>query len=200
MNIITNIKLKKLPHFRGSFSKIYFVNFVPLHFGQGGKVSVLSSKTTTVPHFVHLYEPFPGFSPVVCIFLKFRRLITSFQLKGLKAYPIISYCLSFCLQKYLEAVNCLNGQYHSLIEVYYGQFPNPFRKSSHKRVCTSYFPIYLFDTSRNSYLEQFVPFPKPALSFSDMSLFKFSNSIIYMINRDKNNLSEKCHGFTYLTL
>lgn len=40
---------------------------VLLHRGQGGSVSVLSSRTTLCPHFVHRYVPLPGFSPVVGI-------------------------------------------------------------------------------------------------------------------------------------
>lgn len=45
----------------------YGVKSVPLHFGQGGKVSVWSSNTTDWPHFLQIYVPFPGFSPVVDI-------------------------------------------------------------------------------------------------------------------------------------
>jgi len=40
---------------------------VPWHFEQGGSVSVLSSKTTFWPHFLQVYVPFPGFSPVLDI-------------------------------------------------------------------------------------------------------------------------------------
>jgi hypothetical protein len=40
---------------------------VLLHFGHGGRVSVASFSTTVWPHFVHAYDPFPGFSPVVDI-------------------------------------------------------------------------------------------------------------------------------------
>ena len=53
-------------------------HFVPWHFGHGGNVSESSSNLITSPHFVHLYKPFPGFSPVEYIKLKFKRLIKLF--------------------------------------------------------------------------------------------------------------------------
>lgn len=51
-------------------------HFVPWHFGQGGRVSELSSNLITSPQFTHLYKPLPGFSPVVYIIEKIKRLIT----------------------------------------------------------------------------------------------------------------------------
>lgn len=48
-------------------------HFVAWHFGQGGRVSVLSSNLITSPHFLHLYDPLPGFSPVVCIINQFKK-------------------------------------------------------------------------------------------------------------------------------
>jgi hypothetical protein len=50
-------------------------HLVPWHFGQGGRVSELSSNLITSPHFTHLYNPFPGFSPVVYIIIKIKILI-----------------------------------------------------------------------------------------------------------------------------
>lgn len=50
----------------------YGLKFVPSHLGQGGKVSVSSSSITVCPQFVHVYVPFPGFSPVVDIFPPFN--------------------------------------------------------------------------------------------------------------------------------
>lgn len=38
-----------------------------MHFGQLGKVSVLSLTRTTWPHLLQIYTPDPGFSPVVAI-------------------------------------------------------------------------------------------------------------------------------------
>jgi len=66
-----------LSHHRNSplFYPILF-HFVPWHFGQGGKVSELSSNLITSPHFTHLYKPLPGFSPVEYIIEKIKRLIT----------------------------------------------------------------------------------------------------------------------------
>lgn len=66
-----------LSHHRNSplFYPILF-HFVPWHFGQGGKVSELSSNLITSPQFTHLYKPFPGFSPVVYITIKIKGLIT----------------------------------------------------------------------------------------------------------------------------
>ena len=59
------------------FHPILF-HFVPWHFGQGGRVSELSSNLITSPHFTHLYKPLPGFSPVEYIIEKIKRLITSY--------------------------------------------------------------------------------------------------------------------------
>src|SRR5665647_67939 len=59
-------------------------HFVPWHFGQGGRVSELSSSLITSPHFTHLYKPLPGFFPVEYIIIKIKRLITcSFNCLGL---------------------------------------------------------------------------------------------------------------------
>ena len=58
------------------FSYPILFHFVPWHFGQGGRVSELSSNLITSPHFTHLYKPLPGFSPVEYIIEKNKRLIT----------------------------------------------------------------------------------------------------------------------------
>lgn len=68
---------KGLPYFKNSPNSYpTLFHFVPWHFGQGGSVSVSSSNLIASPHFVHLYKPFPGFSPVEYIKFEFKRLIT----------------------------------------------------------------------------------------------------------------------------
>lgn len=121
---------KGLSLFRNS-PNLYPILFhlVSWHFGQGGSVSVLSSNLITSPHFVHLYKPFPGFSPVVCIINKFIKIKTRFHHKGLKTYPIIFCSLFSYLRKYLKVANCLSGLNHLLTGVCYGQFPNPLENS-----------------------------------------------------------------------
>jgi hypothetical protein len=48
------------------------VNSVPLHFEQGGSVSVASFSTLGDPQLLQMYVPFPGFSPVVDIVSSLR--------------------------------------------------------------------------------------------------------------------------------
>ncbi|MDP8218682.1 MAG: hypothetical protein P9M03_08155 [Candidatus Theseobacter exili] len=70
-------------------------------------MSVLSSNLIISPHALHLYRPFPGFSPVVYIINQFIKIKTRFHHKGLKTYPII-YCSLFAyLQLYLSVTNSL---------------------------------------------------------------------------------------------
>ncbi len=89
------------------------------------------------------------------------------QLKGLKAYPIKSYHFSDDLLGYSLVANCLSGQFHLLIEVCYGQFPNPFRNFCHKMVYTLYYRTYLYGINRGLSLEPFGLYPRPPFSFLD---------------------------------
>ena len=95
-------------------------HFVPWHFGQGGSVSELSSNLITSPHFLHLYKPFPGFSPVVYIIKQFIIIKTRFHHKGLKTYPIISCSLFADFRQYLRVANYLSGLFHLLTGAYCG--------------------------------------------------------------------------------
>lgn len=45
----------------------YGLNVELWHFGHGGSVSVASSRYKLFPHFLQVYVPLPGFSPVVDI-------------------------------------------------------------------------------------------------------------------------------------
>jgi len=66
--------MKKPPVVEAAYDSVFVAikvvqwKSVPLHFGHGGMVSESSSRTTTVPHLVQVYVPFPGFSPVVGMF------------------------------------------------------------------------------------------------------------------------------------
>ena len=143
-------------------------HFVPWHFGQGGSVSVLSSNLIISPHALHLYKPFPGFSPVVYIINQFIKIKTRFHHKGLKTYPII-FCSPFSdLRKYLKVANCLSGLCHLLTGAYCGQFPNPLEYFYHKKVYTLNFPIYPSCKGRGLCHASFVLFPRLHLSFVEL--------------------------------
>jgi len=116
---------KRLFQFRNSPNPYPTLShLIPWHFGQGGSVSVLSSNLITSPHFLHLYRPFPGFSPVVYIINQFIKIKIRFHHKGLKTYPIISCPLFADLRQYLKVASCLSGLFHLLTGAYCGQFPN----------------------------------------------------------------------------
>lgn len=62
-------------------------NSVPSHLGQGGKVSVSSSKVTSVPQLRHRYVPAPGFSPVVGILKLLSPKIFHFIIQSFSKLP-----------------------------------------------------------------------------------------------------------------
>lgn len=70
----TAIELRRKRLFSQPFSYPILFQYVFSHTGQGGRVSVSSSSLITFPHFVHLYKPFPGFSPVRYIILQFLKV------------------------------------------------------------------------------------------------------------------------------
>jgi hypothetical protein len=79
--------------FSQPFSYSILFQYVLLHLGQGGNLSESSSSLITSSHLVHLYRPFPGFSPVRYIafqFLKIKQLFSRFTfVHGRSFTPVI---------------------------------------------------------------------------------------------------------------
>ena len=76
--IFCDPQLKRKRQSKQPYSYPILSQYVPSHLGQGGNLSESSSNLITSPQLVHLYVPFPGFSPVRYITQKFKRLINLF--------------------------------------------------------------------------------------------------------------------------
>lgn len=72
-------KLKRKRLFAQPFSYPILFQYVLLQLGHGGSLSESSSSLITSPHWVHLYLPLPGFSPVRYIILRVLKIKQSFS-------------------------------------------------------------------------------------------------------------------------
>lgn len=95
-----------------------------LHLGHGGRVSVLSSNTTTCPQFLQVYAPFPGFSPVLditscfCVSTRSRLL-----LPGASSFWCLLSMSYICLAKEHNINNKVRLRTFAGLAFYFGLYP-----------------------------------------------------------------------------